>query len=93
MKFNLSSACLHAFQDNSPEFSTTAVNHPVKSSLEVKGVTTLTLAVAAAELFKGVNFLLYRSHHTCHRAPLKEQDGEKPDVNILTAQTVGDQAE
>lgn len=31
----------------------------VKSSLEVKGVTTLTLTVAAAKLFKGVSFLSY----------------------------------
>lgn len=32
------------------------IKHPVKSRLEGKHVTTLTLAVAAAKLFKGVNF-------------------------------------
>lgn len=47
--------CLHAIWDNSPHCS----HHPVKSSPEVKGVTTPTLAVAAVKLFKGVNSLSY----------------------------------
>lgn len=49
----------NAFRYDSSRFSTTSVNHPARSSLEVKGMTALILTVAAAELFKCANFLSY----------------------------------
>lgn len=42
-------------------FSSTALNNPAKSRLEVKGATTLGLAAAAAKFFKGLSLFSYSS--------------------------------
>ena len=66
------------FLDKNLELSTAAANCPVKNSLEVKGVTTPTLALAAAKLFKGVNFLSYSGVRH-----VKERRSKSETENIL----------
>lgn len=53
-----------------PELSATAVNHPL-GSLDVKGVTILTPAVAKS--FRGFNIFSYSSVRSVHTAPIKER--------------------
>lgn len=64
-------SCLLAyFWDNTPELSATAVNHPL-GSLDVKGVTILTPAVAKS--FRGFNIFSYSGVRSVHGAPIKER--------------------